>query len=162
MVLLSRHGALQFSGQQWRLWTAADVRAADSGETLALPPNEQRIGKVHLTHSYETFLRSRSWVRIPSNGLYFLCVFSFVFLRGKDKFDHSFLWLFFTSRSRNVVYRGWTVSSECSQCCREMVPVSRGKFSGQTADPGKSWRKGALFRKTIKQTNWLIMQRRDL
>lgn len=35
------------------------------------------------------------------------------------------------------------MSSECSQCCREMVSDSRGKFSGQTTDPGRGWGQGS-------------------
>jgi len=42
---------------------------------------------------------------------------------------------FCLSQSRNVVYRGWTVSQECGPFSKEVVTVSRGNFSGPTADP---------------------------
>lgn len=98
------------------------------------------MGKVQLTHSHKSSLRSRTRVRILrwSREMLFL-FFLFVLFLGEDKLGPSFLWLFFTSQSRNVVYRGWPVSSECSQCCREMVSVSRGKFSGQAAESKGVW-----------------------
>lgn len=103
----------------------AEVSDADSG---AEPPTEQRMGKVQLTHSHKRFLRSRTRLRIQ--GDFFVC-FGF---GGRTSSILPFCGFFLASQSRNVVYRGWTVSSECSQCCWEMVSVSRGKSSGQAAD----------------------------
>lgn len=108
-----------FSGQHWLLWTAADV----SGETSALHPTEQRMGKVQLTHSYETFLRSRTWVRIPGDGLEEISIlcFQFVFLRIERQVWSFLLVAFFLLPEAGMLFTG------VGQCLRNAASVA-GKW----------------------------------
>lgn len=149
------------SAVQW--WRVAGLNPEQKWVTLTVELNLQ-LNRRWEKCSWPTVIKG-SWGPEPGSESREIFLVFLVLGEGQVRL-FLFVAFFLASQSRNVVYRGWTVSSECSQCCWEMVSVSRGKSSGQAADSERGWGgQRCTFKFSfwkIKQTNWYIVQRHIL
>lgn len=110
------------------------------------------MGKVQLTHSYETFLRPRIWVRIPGNGFH-------LFFEGEKTSLITPSCGFFLLPEAGMLFTG------VGQCLRNAASVagkwflspegsSKAKLQTRGGVGGQGWRGKVHFLKTSnKQTD---------